>query len=219
MKRSTQLFACILSLSIMCVATNSWSQALNKPPADSIVQLTAQPDSLVLSQFLLRACNTRCLLQAGAGNYVYVLNGDMDRVEYCMNSDGIGPRTGGEIYFDSDGALDPYSGVWIRGVNVTEYVHKNGKAYEQLSRDQTGKLFVPLGDAGHLSSPTEGLKFIGIGSRIQFDRDEWVQLGGKSYRSGGFEINTDGIHFLESTELKLNDKIYRFEGAKWNLIK
>ena len=60
---------------------------------------------------------------------------------------------------------------------------------------------------------------IGIGSKLRYDSEDWVNFIGQKYRGGGVEIIKGGFKFFKGTEKKDNGKLFSFDGKDWILIK
>jgi hypothetical protein len=57
---------------------------------------------------------------------------------------------------------------------------------------------------------------VGAGSTILFDPNSWVDVLGKLYRKGGFQVTKDSFTFLKGTEASAGDgAVYRYDGAVW----
>ncbi|MFQ5741572.1 MAG: hypothetical protein ACE5JX_21450 [Acidobacteriota bacterium] len=94
------------------------------------------------------------------------------------------------------GGLDPTIARPIVVNNLTIFVHQQGSVYERQDESQPGT----IATMAKLSSFRDLVPFIGVGAEIRFSSADWVELGGKNYRNGGFRITEAGFIFQPGTE-------------------
>lgn len=56
---------------------------------------------------------------------------------------------------------------------------------------------------------------LGVGSHIKFAPEQWVDFYNEKFRKGGFSISTNGLKFLEGTEVLINDEVWVLRGDSW----
>ena len=104
---------------------------------------------------------------------------------------GSGPVSGASVTVPAGALASP-----ILVNNLTIVVHQRGSEYTRQDQSQPGT----VATMANISSFEDIAPFIGIGTELRFSSSDWVELGGKRYRNGGFRITEAEFVFLPGTE-------------------
>lgn len=85
-----------------------------------------------------------------------------------------------------------------------------------IQSSQAGKWTLKLEKKGDSFSITSSSQCpIGVGSKMRFSADEWVDFLGAKYRKGGFKVSQNGIQFDDSTEKNDGGNVLRYQNGQW----
>jgi hypothetical protein len=160
------------------------------------------PDADGIKALQSRTCNTSAMLRMEKeGEDLWCcleLNQDGQQIQRLMSVD-----TGSEE-------------VRLRGQNLIAEWKAEGVFYTRPNRGAPGKLCYLPSDSPNTKGLGGFASCVGAGSTILFDPNSWVDVLGKLYRKGGFQVTKDSFTFLKGTEASAGDgAVYRYDGAVW----
>jgi len=192
----------------------------------SIICSTASAQELAkkdLQVLKSRHYNTKALLlmtrQEDEKEWVLELREKNDRIERVVTAEGgkdVGTATGSKVTFE-DKAPDPQS--MLQGENLVENVHKRGFVFYKSKETDVGRLYVTDFDDQCGGINGDILSCLGIGSKLRFDTENWVEFFNNKYRKGGVVIKEDGATFEKGTEVLVNGQISVYDGTRWDTVK
>lgn len=172
---------------------------LPQPVASQAQDLSAfLPSEELTREFMKRSADTKAALSYNATAIIwkFTIDSPSDKLVYSRSVDGIGNPTRSILRTAPGGAMDPTIARPIEVTNLTIFVHQRGSAYRRQDESQPGT----IATIAKLSSFQDLVPFIGLGAEIRFSSGDWVELGGKKYRNGGFRITESEFVFLSGTE-------------------